>query len=73
MPGGLPVSQAIFKNKGWAEWVAKFPAITNKPTLWHQYQCHALGALAAGQWNLERFRRNEADRWSDWFEQRCNW
>lgn len=69
---GLPAGQYVINNHGWAEWVARWPAITNKPTLRQQFSCHALGALAAGTWNLERARKNQPS-WHSWFSKRCNW
>ncbi|ALG10124.1 hypothetical protein AOZ06_27370 [Kibdelosporangium phytohabitans] len=69
-----PMGQLTLNNSGWKEWTKKFPDITNKPTLNQQYRCHVLGALAAGQWNLERARRNmSSNLWHDWFVKRCNW
>lgn len=69
---GLAAGQVVLNNQGWNEWRKKWPAITNKATLRQQFSCHALGAIGAGEWNLERARKNQPN-WHSWFTARCNW
>jgi hypothetical protein len=69
--------QLIMNTLGWDEWVAKYPAITNKATLKQQYACHVkagtIGLPFTGTYNLERFRANKSDWvWTVW-SHRCNW
>ena len=70
--GGV-TGQAILRTYGWNEWEAKYPGVTNKATIKHQFDFHALGAFAASQWNLERVRANDVNCIIDVPFHRCNW
>lgn len=70
--GGIS-GQVILRTNGWDEWRAVWPAITNKPALKQQFDCHALGAFAAGDWNIERFRANKSNWLPSVLSHRCNW
>lgn len=49
-------------------------AFSGKASMNQQYSCHALGALAAGEWNLERFRPTLTVPWTtNLAHHRCNW
>lgn len=68
----------IMRNYGWAEWRSAYSGVTNKPTINQQFNCHALGAsigidVLMGQWNVERFRRNNNSWVSMLHSHRCNW
>ena len=80
--GGMPLSfgvgQAILDTAGWDEAWGKGGAIRtalDKPSQRQQFSCHALGAIAAGEWNLEKFRLNRLN--GDWAVgvavHHCNW
>lgn len=80
--GGTPMSfgagQAILDTAGWDEAWGKggtIRAALDKPSQRQQFSCHALGALAAGEWNLEKFRPNRLN--GDWAVglavHHCNW
>lgn len=80
--GGLPLSfgagQAILDTAGWDEAWGKggsIRAALDKPSQRQQFSCHALGAIAAGEWNLEKFRPNRLN--GDWAVgvavHHCNW
>jgi hypothetical protein len=80
--GGLPLSfgagQAILDTAGWDEAWGKggsIRAALDKPSQRQQFSCHALGAIAAGEWNLEKFRLNRIN--GDWAVgvavHHCNW
>jgi hypothetical protein len=80
--GGMPLSfglgQAIIDTAGWDEAWGKggtIRAALDKPSQRQQFSCHALGAIAAGEWNLEKFRLNRLN--GDWAVgvavHHCNW
>jgi hypothetical protein len=75
--GGYLAGQAVFRGDGWTEWVTSWPAITNKPTLQQQYNCHVLGGAAAlpftGAYNLERAQTNRPNWPLDVSSHHCNW
>lgn len=75
--GGYLAGQAVFRGAGWAEWKAKWPAITNKATLQQQYNCHvaasSYGLPFTQDYNLERFRANRSDWAAGVVSHRCNW
>ncbi len=75
--GGYIAGQAVFNGAGWDEWKAMWPAITNKATLQHQYNCHvaagSLGLPFTGDYNLERFRANRSNWPAGVASHRCNW
>lgn len=49
-------------------------AFAGKTSMYQQFQCHALGALAAGDWNLERVRPTLTIPWTkNVLKHRCNW
>ncbi|MBP3222686.1 MAG: DUF2599 domain-containing protein [Actinomycetaceae bacterium] len=71
------IGQSVMRNQGWKEWVAKYPAITNKATLRQQYNCHVASGIyglpIAKTYNLERFRSNNSTwGWKVW-SHKCNW
>lgn len=48
--------------------------LLSKQTLKQQFECHATGALFAGQWNLEKFRPNRTVTWVKGVgTHHCNW
>ena len=69
--------QASINLGGWAEaqtWSAAVRNALSKPSMKQQFECHALGALAAGTWNLERFRPNRTTTWLRGVgTHHCNW
>lgn len=76
--GGYLIGQVIFLNEGWNEWKAKWPVITNKASLWQQFECHTAagqyGLFFTQDWNLERKRPNRTTHWSHLvLTHRCNW
>ena len=80
--GGTPMSvlagQGILNSAGWDEAWGKGGAIRaalDKPSQRQQFACHALGALFAGQWNLEKFRLNRLNgNWGAGVAlHHCNW
>lgn len=74
---GQLAGQAVFRDSGWAEWKAAYPAVTNKATLQQQYDCHVLagyyGLPFTGEWNIERVRVNKPAWLSGIVTHRCNW
>lgn len=74
---GFAAGQAILNKAGWTEanaWSSKVKNALNKKSQRQQYECHALGALFAGEWNLEKFRPNRTKHWSYGVaKHRCNW
>lgn len=78
-PGGGPlISLAILNNHGWQEatkWSSSVRnALLGKGTMKQQFECHALGALFAGTWNLERWRPTRTVTWVKGVgTHRCNW
>jgi hypothetical protein len=75
---GFGSGQAILNTAGWDEAWGKGGSIRSaldKPSQREQFSCHALGAIAAGTWNLEKFRPNRVN--GNWFSgvetHRCNW
>ena len=75
--GGYLAGQAVFRTSGWDEWKAVWPAITNKATLWYQYECHVTagnyGLPFTGTYNLERARTNYANWGTTVISHHCNW
>lgn len=80
--GGLPLSfgagQAILDTAGWDEAWSKggsIRAALDKPSQRQQFSCHALGAIAAGEWNLEKGRPNRLNgNWGAGVAMHhCNW
>ena len=70
--------QAILNTAGWDEaWgnVGTVRSALDKPSQRQQFSCHALGAIFAGTWNLEKFRPNRTN--GDWgfgvAVHHCNW
>jgi hypothetical protein len=77
-PGGFLAGQLILNNAGWDEIWGVGGAVRSaldKPSQRQQFSCHALGAIAAGTWNLEKYRPNRIN--GDWGNglavHRCNW
>lgn len=75
---GFAAGQAILTTAGWDEAWGKGGAIQqalNKPSQRQQFDCHALGALTASDWNLEKFRLNRLNgNWrSGVLVHHCNW
>lgn len=75
---GFAAGQAILNSAGWDEAWTKSATVRNalnKPSQREQFACHALGALFAGTWNLEKFRPNRTN--GDWAYgvavHHCNW
>lgn len=76
--GGLAAGQAILNTNGWNEALAKGGKVKtqllSKKSMRQQFSCHALGAIAAGTWELETFRVNRTSHWSYGSGiHRCNW
>jgi hypothetical protein len=79
--GGISylIWRAVMASEGWNEWKAKWPAVTNKATLWQQFDCHAaagiFGLPFTQAYNLERARFNRTN--GDWLPglayHHCNW
>ena len=76
--GGVVAGQEILNSAGWSEAWAKGGAVRaalDKPSQRQQFACHALGAFAAGEWNLEKYRPNRTN--GDWLSgvasHHCNW
>lgn len=70
--------QAILDTSGWDEAWGKGGAIRaalDKPSQRQQFSCHALGAIAAGPWNLEKGRPNRLNgNWGAGVAiHHCNW
>ncbi len=72
-PGALAAGIAILQTAGWDELTTPWPAITNKPTLKQQFDCHVVGGFFEGQWNLERYRTNKPDWLGSATTHKCNW
>lgn len=75
--GGV-AGQYTLNTAGWSEALAWNTtvrrALEGKATMKQQFECHALGALFAGEWNLERFRPSRTTHWSRGVgTHRCNW
>ncbi len=77
-PGGFLAGQIILNNAGWDEAWGMGGAVRSaldKPSQRQQFSCHALGAVFAGTWNLEKYRPNRLN--GDWSSglavHRCNW
>lgn len=75
--GGYLAGQAAMRKWGWQEWVNAYPAITNKATLKHQFDCHVAastyGLPFTGEYNLERFRSDKSNWALIVLSHRCNW
>lgn len=49
-------------------------AFASKQSMYQQFSCHVLGALVAGQWNLEAFRPTLTVSWlNNVANHHCNW
>jgi hypothetical protein len=75
---GFAAGQVILSTAGWDEAWGKGGAVQqalNKPSQRQQFDCHALGALTASDWNLEKFRLNRLNgNWrSGVLVHHCNW
>lgn len=74
---GFAAGQAILNTAGWSEaqgWSTTVRNALDKTSQRQQFECHALGALFAGQWNLEKFRPNRTTHWSFGVAvHHCNW
>lgn len=77
-PAGFAAGQIILNTAGWDEawgYGGAIRSALDKPSQRQQFSCHALGAIAAGTWNLEKFRPNRTN--GDWglglAVHRCNW
>lgn len=74
---GLAAGQAILNSAGWDEaWhrSATVRSALNKASQRQQFECHALGAIAAGTWNLEKFRPDRTVHWTYGVAvHHCNW
>lgn len=74
---GFAAGQAILNSAGWSEaqgWSTTVKNALDKTSQRQQFECHALGALFAGQWNLEKFRPNRTTHWSFGVAvHHCNW
>lgn len=75
---GFGSGQAILNTAGWDEAWGKGGSIRSaldKPSQREQFSCHALGAIAAQTWNLEKFRPNRINgNWLYGVEiHHCNW
>lgn len=75
---GFGAGQAILNTAGWDEAWGRGGTIRSaldKPSQRQQFSCHALGALFAGTWNLEKFRPSRTN--GDWgfgvAVHHCNW
>lgn len=78
LPPSFAAGQAILDTAGWDEAWAKGGSIRSaldKPSQRQQFSCHALGAIAAGEWNLEKFRPNRLNgNWGAGVAvHHCNW
>lgn len=76
--GGPAKGQQILNTSGLSEVLSRGQDIRDafygKASMYAQYACHALGAVAAGQWNLERIRPNLTVPWTtNLANHRCNW
>lgn len=75
--GGYLAGGIVFRDSGWAEWKALWPAITNKATLRQQYDCHVMagqiGLLFTGPFNLERAQTNLPSWGNNVYSHHCNW
>jgi hypothetical protein len=76
--GAVAAGQAILDTAGWDDatsYAIIRDALWAKPTMRQQFSCHALGAIAAGEWNLESWRLNRIN--GDWgvgvYYHHCNW
>ncbi|WP_102157405.1 hypothetical protein [Zhihengliuella halotolerans] len=75
---GIAAGQAILRKAGWTEATnyssSVKKALLGKATMKQQFDCHALGAAFAGQWNLERFRPTRTKHWTFGVARHhCNW
>lgn len=78
LPPSFAAGQAILNTAGWDEAWSKGGAIRralDKPSQREQFSCHALGAIAAGEWNLEKGRPNRLNgNWGAGVAfHHCNW
>ena len=78
LPPSFAAGQAILDTSGWDEAWAKGGSVRSaldKPSQRQQFSCHALGAIAAGEWNLEKFRPNRLNgNWGAGVAiHHCNW
>lgn len=74
---GVAAGQAILNSAGWTEaWTknSTVQAALNKTSQRQQFECHALGALLVGTWNLEKYRPTLNVWWGNNVAQHhCNW
>lgn len=72
-----PSGRVILNTYGYNEVLSRGADVRtamNKLSMTQQFQCHALGALAAGQWGLEKFRPNRTVSWTYGVGvHHCNW
>lgn len=76
---GYPAWRAVMATAGWDEWKAQWSTVTNKATLWQQFDCHAAAGIYGlpftQAYNLERARWNRTN--GDWLPglayHHCNW
>ncbi len=78
LPPSVAAGQAILNTAGWDEAWSKGGAIRSaldKPSQRQQFACHALGAIAAGEWNIEKARPNRLNgNWGAGVAfHHCNW
>lgn len=78
LPPSFAAGQAILNTAGWEEAWSKGGAIRgalDKPSQREQFSCHALGAIAAGDWNIEKGRPNRLNgNWGAGVAfHHCNW
>lgn len=74
----LTRGQIILHTNGLAEVLSRGQdirdAFRGRKSMYQQYSCHALGALLAGEWNLERSRPTLTVPWTkDVLKHHCNW
>lgn len=75
---GVAAGQIILNTNGWNEALAKGGTVKtqlqSKSSMRQQFSCHALGAIAAGTWELETFRPNRTKSWTFGVgTHHCNW
>lgn len=77
LPATIAAGQYVLNTAGWDEARSRSATVRNaldKPSQRQQFECHALGALFAGDWNLEKVRPNRTAHWSNGVAvHRCNW
>jgi hypothetical protein len=78
LPPSVAAGQAILNTAGWDEAWSKGGTVRtalDKPSQRQQFACHALGAIAAGEWNIEKARPNRSNgNWGAGVAfHHCNW